>query len=169
MKAELIKRNIKKEFNGWWIISLVGAVVILLPILFIFSSIFQEPNENWLHIRQYLLKNYVANTFTLVVLTGIFTAFLGVTLAWLIAAYDFPLKRFFRWGLILPLSIPTFIAIYTYRTMLGYTGVVQSTLRNHFDYQNESRMVNCFRNTWSRFYLYFIFISICIHDHKSIS
>ena len=135
MKAELVKRNIKKEFNGWWIISLVGAVVILLPILFIFSSIFQEPNENWLQIQAYLLKNYVTNTFTLVVLTGILTAFLGVTLAWLTAAYDFPLKRFFRWGLILPLSIPTYIATYTYRTMLGYTGVVQSTFRNHFDYQ----------------------------------
>jgi iron(III) transport system permease protein len=135
MKAELVKRNIKKEFNGWWIISLVGAVVILLPILFIFSSIFQEPNENWLQIQAYLLKNYVFNTFTLVALTGIFAAFLGVTLAWLTAAYDFPLKRFFRWGLILPLTIPTYIAIYTYRTMLGYTGVVQATFRNHFDYR----------------------------------
>lgn len=135
MKAEAIKRKFKKEFNGWWIISLIGAVVILLPILFIFTSIFQAPNENWLQIRQYLLKNYVTNTVFLVVLTGIFTAFLGVTLAWLIAAYDFPLKRFFRWGLMLPLAIPTFIAAYTYRTMLGYTGVVQSTLRNHFDYQ----------------------------------
>lgn len=138
MKTQLIRRNMKKEFNGWWIISLVGAVVILLPILFIFSSIFQEANENWLHIRQYLLKNYVANTIILVVLTGIFTALLGVTLAWIIAAYDFPLKRFFRWGLLLPLSIPTFIAAYTYRTMLGYTGVVQSTLRNQFDYQINS-------------------------------
>ncbi|MEH7253710.1 iron ABC transporter permease [Neobacillus niacini] len=134
MKANLIKRNFKKEINGWWIISLIGAVVILLPILFVFSSIFQEPTENWLHIRQYLLKNYVSNTIILVVLTAIFTSFLGVTLAWLIAAYDFPLKRFFRWGLILPLSIPTFIAAYTYRTMLGFTGVVQSTLRNHFNY-----------------------------------
>jgi len=135
MRAELIKRNLKKEFNGWWIISIVGAVVILLPILVIFSSIVQEPNENWLHIRQYLLKNYVTNTVLLVVMTAILTAILGVTLAWLIAAYDFPLKRFFRWGLMLPLSIPTFIAAYTYRTMLGYTGVVQTTLRNHFDYQ----------------------------------
>ncbi|MEH7247726.1 iron ABC transporter permease [Neobacillus niacini] len=135
MNVKLIKRNLKKEITGWWIISLVGAVVILLPILVIFSSIFQEPNENWLHIRQYLLTNYFENTIILVVLTGLFTAFLGVTLAWLIAAYDFPLKRFFRWGLLLPLSIPTFIAAYTYRTMLGYTGVVQTTLRNHFDYQ----------------------------------
>lgn len=135
MKTQLIRRNIKKEFNGWWIISLVGAVVILLPILFIFSSIFQDANENWIHIRQFLLKNYVANTIILVVLTGIFTAFLGVTLAWIVAAYDFPLRRFFRWGLLLPLSIPTFIAAYTYRTMLGYTGVLQTTLRNDFDYK----------------------------------
>ena len=75
MKANLIKRYFKKEINGWWMISLIGAVVILLPILFIFSSIFQEPTENWLHIRQYLLKNYVSNTIILVVLTGILHPF----------------------------------------------------------------------------------------------
>ncbi|RUL49028.1 MULTISPECIES: iron ABC transporter permease [Lysinibacillus] len=142
MKLDLIKRNLKKELNSWWIISLVGAVVILLPILFIFFTIFQEPNENWLHIRQYLLKNYVTNTILLVVLTGIFTAFLGVSLAWLIAAYDFPLRKFFRWGLLLPLSIPTFIAAYTYRTMLGYTGIIQSTLRNQYDYQINSELLS---------------------------
>lgn len=138
MKAEVIRRNIKKDFNSWYVISIIGAVVILLPILFIFSSIFQDSNENWLHIRQYLLKNYLVNTFILVIATGILTSILGVTLAWLIAAYDFPLKSFFRWGLILPLSIPTFIAAFTYRAMLGYTGVVQSTLRNYFDYQMNS-------------------------------
>ncbi|WP_394231940.1 ABC transporter permease [Niallia oryzisoli] len=142
MKAELIKRKIKKEFNSWWIVSIVGAVVILLPILFIFSSIFHEPNENWLQIRQYLLKNYVLNTIMLVGFTGIFTAFLGVTLAWLVAAYDFPLKRFFRWGLMLPLSIPTFIAAYTYKAMLSYTGVIQTTLRNRFDYQISPEWLN---------------------------
>lgn len=134
MKLDLMKRYVRKEFNGWWIISMIGAAVILLPVLFIFFSIFQEPNENWYQIRQYLLKNYVTNTAILVVLTGLFTAFLGVTLAWLIAAYDFPLKKFFRWGLILPIAIPPYIGAYTYRTMLSYTGVVQSTLRNQFDY-----------------------------------
>jgi iron(III) transport system permease protein len=96
MNPDLIKRYVRKEFNGWWIISMIGAAVILLPVLFIFFSIFQEPNENWYQIRQYLLKHYVTNTVILVVLKGLFTAFLGVTLAWLIAAYDFPLKKFFR-------------------------------------------------------------------------
>ncbi|MBU8880847.1 iron ABC transporter permease [Bacillus sp. FJAT-29790] len=135
MGINIVKRFIQKEINGWWMISMIGAAVILLPILFVFFSLFQEPNQNWFQIRQYLLKNYVTNTVILVSLTGIFTAILGVSLAWLIAAYDFPLKRFFRWGLLLPLAIPPYIAAYTYRTMLSYTGVIQTTFRNQFDYQ----------------------------------
>lgn len=121
---------------------MMGAAVILLPILFIFFSLFHEPNDNWFQIRQYLLKTYVANTVILVVLTGIFTALLGVTLAWLTSAYDFPLKRFFRWGLLLPLAIPPYIAAYTYRTMFSYTGVIQSTFRNHFDYQIDPELIS---------------------------
>ncbi|MEH7123788.1 iron ABC transporter permease [Bacillus sp. JJ1773] len=142
MGINQIKQFFKKDFNSWWIISMMGAAVILLPILFIFFSLFQEPNDNWFQIRQYLLKTYVANTVILVALTGIFTAFLGVTLAWLTSAYDFPLKRFFRWGLLLPLAIPPYIAAYTYRTMFSYTGVIQSTFRNQFNYQIDPELLS---------------------------
>ena len=133
MKTIQLRRYIKKDLNGWLVISIVGAAVILLPILFILLSLFQAPNENWIQIRQYLLKNYMINTFTLVFITGILTAFLGVSLAWIVTAYEFPLRRFFKWGLILPLAVPPYIAAYIYRTMLGYTGVVQTTLRNEFN------------------------------------
>ncbi|UAT32695.1 iron ABC transporter permease [Bacillus badius] len=142
VKRKLIRRSIRKEFNGWWAISLIGATVILLPILFVFSSLFLKPNENWFHIREYLLGTYVKETFILVISTGVLTAILGVTLAWLVTAYDFPFKRFFRWGLILPLAIPPYIAAYTYRTMLSYTGVVQATLRNEFGYQINPEWLN---------------------------
>lgn len=135
MKLEMVKRYAQKELNGWWMISIIGATVILLPILYVFLEIFQQPNENWYQIREYLLKNYVTNTVILVSITGLLTIFLGVTLAWLTSAYDFPLRKFFRWGLILPLAIPPYIAAYTYRTMLSYTGIVQSTLRNQLDFQ----------------------------------
>jgi iron(III) transport system permease protein len=135
MKLEMVKRYAQKELNGWWMISIIGATVILLPILYVFLEIFQHPNENWYQIREYLLKNYVTNTVILVSITGLLTIFLGVTLAWLTSAYDFPLRKFFRWGLILPLAIPPYIAAYTYRTMLSYTGIVQSTLRNQLDFQ----------------------------------
>ncbi|XXM70914.1 ABC transporter permease [Lysinibacillus sphaericus] len=135
MRIQSVKHFFRKDFNGWWLVSLIGAAIILLPILFIFFSIFQEPNENWYQIKEYLLKNYAANSIILVLLTGLFTSVLGVSLAWIIAAYDFPMRRFFNWGLLLPLAIPPYIAAYTYRTMLSYTGVVQVTLRNRFDYQ----------------------------------
>lgn len=141
MKTTPLKRYAQKELNGWWIVSVIAAAVILLPILYVFSELFQAPNENWHQIRQYLMKNYVFNTLVLVVLTGLVTAFLGITLAWLTAAYDFPLRKFFRWGLVLPLAIPPYIAAYTYRTMLSYTGVIQATLRNRFDYQVDPELL----------------------------
>lgn len=142
MKLIQVKRFIKKEFNGWWIMSMIGVAIILLPILFVFTSIFHSPNENWLHIRQFLLGTYVTNTILLVTITAILSVVLGVTLAWLTSAYEFPLRSFFRWGLILPLAIPPYIAAYTYRTMLSYTGIVQMTLRNMFHYEVDPEILS---------------------------
>lgn len=125
-------RALKKHTNIWLVLSLMGAAIILLPLFPIILSVFRAPNENWQHIRQYLLLDYLLNTVMLVVLTGFFTVILGVALAWLVAAYDFPGRRFFRWALMLPLAIPPYIAAYTYSTMFSYTGVVQTTLRTTF-------------------------------------
>ncbi|WP_156291928.1 ABC transporter permease [Oceanobacillus salinisoli] len=141
MELDKARRYFQKECNGWWLISMVGAGVILLPILYVFLSLFQSPNENWIHIRQYLLQTYTVNTIILVTVTGLLTAFIGVLLAWLIASYDFPFKRFFRFTLIFPLAIPPYIAAYTYRNMLSYTGVVQSTLRNQLDIHINSELL----------------------------
>lgn len=116
--------------NGWLSASLLGAAIILLPILAIFLSLLQEPTENWAHIKQYLLKDYVLQSVWLLLFTGFFTMLIGVALAWLIAAYDFPMKSFFRWALVLPLAVPPYIAAYTYSNMLSYTGAVQIALRS---------------------------------------
>lgn len=125
-------RGIRKQTNGWLIISLAGAVAILLPLFPILLSLLQAPNENWQQIQDYLLRNYLVNSLWLVIATGLGTAVLGVALAWLVAAYDFPLRRFFRWALMLPLAIPPYIAAYTYSTMFSYTGIVQVLLRSTF-------------------------------------
>ncbi|OUM90353.1 MAG: iron ABC transporter [Bacillus thermozeamaize] len=122
----------KRLLNSWTTVSLIGVTVVLLPNLYILFHLFQPPGENWQHVKQYLLKDYILESLGLVVFTGLFTVLIGVTLAWLVAAYDFPLRRFFRWGFVLPLAIPPYIAAYTYSTMLSYTGVVQSTLRNQW-------------------------------------
>nr|WP_285873927.1 iron ABC transporter permease [Halalkalibacter oceani] len=99
------------------------------------TALLRQSSENWETVRQYLLADYIIGTAKLVSSVGLLATFLGVVLAWLIAAYDFPLRAFFRWALLLPLAIPPYIAAYTYQTMTSYTGVVQATLRNSFDYR----------------------------------
>lgn len=142
MITRLFNHLRKKRINGWILISIIGAAIVLLPNLYILLNLFHPPNENWEHIKTYMLTDYVLNTVWIVLFTGLFTVMIGVSLAWLLTAYDFPLKRFFRWALILPLAIPPYIAAYTYSSMLSYTGVVQKSLRQFFDYQIDQKYVD---------------------------
>ncbi|WP_174731709.1 ABC transporter permease [Mesobacillus harenae] len=132
-------RNIKWQFNSWAILTFVFVLLILLPNLSVFAQLFTEPNENWYHIKEYLLKSYVINSLTLVFFTALFTILIGVSLAWFVSAFEFPLKNFFKWGMVLPLSIPPYIGAYTYHGILNYTGVIQSELRNSFDISVEQK------------------------------
>lgn len=128
-------RNLKIHLNGWVAVSLIGAVVVLLPNLHILINLFHKGNENWQHIQRYLLKDTILNTLMLISGTALFSVIIGVALAWLVVAYDFPMKRFFRWALILPMAIAPYIGAYTYNGMLSYTGAIQTFLRNSFGVQ----------------------------------
>ncbi|MCL6574343.1 MAG: iron ABC transporter permease [Bacillus sp. (in: Bacteria)] len=105
----------------------------LIPNLLIGFQLFAEPNENWHHIKEYLLRDYISNTVTIIFFTAIAAAIIGTSLAWLITIYIFPFRNFLKWALILPLAIPPYIAAYTYHGIVNYTGIVQSTVRNSFD------------------------------------
>ena len=128
--------------SGWAVISLMGITAVLLPNLYILMSLFKAPNSNWQHIQQYLLKDYLFETIWLVGWSSILTVVIGLLLAWLVAAYDFPLKRFFRWAFILPLAFPPYIAAYTYSSMLSYTGFVQVFLRNQMGIAPDQKYFN---------------------------
>lgn len=135
-------RHVKSKFNIWTILSTIFVSLILLPNLNIFINIFNKPNKNWYHIKEYLLKDYITNSFHLVFFTGLFTILMGISLSWLISVYEFPFRNFFSWGLVLPLAIPTYIAAYTYNGLLTYTGIIQSTLRNHFNIKVDQKYFN---------------------------
>lgn len=123
----------RKRVNGWTIASSIGAAAVLLPLLYVMAGLVRPPGESWDAVKQYLLTDYLLGSVRLAASTGLLAAALGVALAWLVCGYDFPLRPFFRWALVLPLAVPPYIAAYTYSTMTGYTGVIQATLRNHFD------------------------------------
>lgn len=133
MKFNLLHSFVRKHINGWTITSFLGAAVVLLPIFYILSGMFFPPTENWTKIKQFFLTDYILGSVKLVLYTGFFAGIIGVVLAWLVACYKFPLSNFFKWAFVLPLAIPPYIAAYTYSSMTGYTGIIQATLRNHFD------------------------------------
>lgn len=127
-------RDLRRQYHSWLVPSILATLLILLPIFSILVSLIQPANENWAHIREYVLVEAVIQSTQLVAITVFFTACLGVGLAWLITAYDFPMKRFFSWALLLPLAVPPYIAAYTYSNMFSYTGVVQKTMRDLWGY-----------------------------------
>ncbi|MCT4783494.1 MULTISPECIES: ABC transporter permease [Exiguobacterium] len=122
----------KRQLNGWAILSFIALLFIVLPGVIVLVELFAPVNDNWQHIREYLLPRYVSNTLIIMFATGILTTIIGTSLAWFITVYDFPFRRFFKWALILPLAIPPYIGAYTYHGILNYTGVIQTTLRNDF-------------------------------------
>lgn len=123
---------LKRQLNGWAILSFIALVFIVLPGVVVLVELFAPVNENWQHIREYLLPTYVRNTLFIMLATGLLTTIIGTSLAWFVTVYDFPFRRFFKWALILPLAIPPYIGAYTYHGILNYTGVIQTTLRNEF-------------------------------------
>lgn len=124
---------------GWRAIAIGGAVLALLPSLYIGAGLLRRTNDNWAHIREYMLLDYALESMRLVLGTGLCAIVLGVTFGWLIAAYDFPGRRFMSWALVLPLAIPPYILAYTYGSMLSYTGAVQSFMRNVMGWMPDQR------------------------------
>jgi iron(III) transport system permease protein len=132
--------KMKSYWNAWTIWSFVCLLFLLLPQLAIIQSFFSARSANWEHVRDYLLLDMLQNTTYLIVFTGFFTMLLGISLAWLVSAYEFPWRRYLRWGLVLPLTIPPYIGAYTYHGMLNYTGFVQTFLRNSWDIHVNPKM-----------------------------
>ena len=89
-------------FNNLFV--LVFTLIFLLPILFIFINLFSPSTEVWIHIKIYLLQEYVTNSLIIVFFVGLFTILIGTTLAWIVSMYEFPGVKIFKWMLV-PMAI----------------------------------------------------------------
>lgn len=136
------KISLKRNLNGWSIISFVIVILILLPSVEIILNLINPVNENWAHIKQYMLKVYIADSIKLTISVVLFTVIIGVLTAYFVTFYDFPFRRFFKWVLVLPMAIPPYIGAYTYNGLLSYTGIIQSLLRNKFNVVVDQRYFN---------------------------
>ena len=119
-------------FDVWRATSILIAALVLIPLAVVLSSIFSPSEEIWQHLAEHVLPDLLTNTLWLVLGVGTLVALLGVSLAWLTAVCEFPCRRFFSWGLLLPLALPAYVTGFVYIGLLDFTGPVQSALREAF-------------------------------------
>jgi iron(III) transport system permease protein len=105
------------------------SVPALLPIFSAAAAWLSPATEVWQHQLQHVLPRVAVNTALLLVIVGIATAILGTTLAWLVAAHEFPGRGFFSWALLLPLAVPGYVLAVVFAGALDYSGPLQSWLR----------------------------------------
>ncbi|MEY2979620.1 MAG: ABC transporter permease [Prochlorotrichaceae cyanobacterium] len=126
---EALRFSLKFCSQPWgWITSTI-ALGIALPILVVLSSIFIPQPELWSHLAATVLPRYLANSFWLSLGVSLGASVLGISTAWLVSMCQFPGRRFFEWGLLLPLAAPAYLLAYIYTDWLEYFGPVQRTLR----------------------------------------
>lgn len=110
---------------------LVSAVV-ATPLVVVASRVGADSGGLWRHLASTVLPEYVRNTLWLALGVGVVTTLVGVAAAWAVTLCRFPGRRVFRWALLLPLAVPTYLSAYAYTDLLQYSGPVQRGLRDAF-------------------------------------
>ena len=120
------------SWNIWSVPVIIVALIIIAPVLAIFYSAFLGDTSLWPHLFSTVLPRYTYNTLILMFGVGVLSLIFGVSSAWVVTRYNFPLKFLFEWALLLPAAVPAYIIAYTYTDIFEYAGPFQNMLRSIF-------------------------------------
>lgn len=112
--------------------SVFFALLISAPAIIIFLYIFVDSGENWEHLKETLLFEYIYNSLYIMIGVAVLTAIIGFSTAYLTSLYTFSGSRFFHYALILPFAIPTYIMAFIYGGMFDITGSVTKFILDLF-------------------------------------
>lgn len=113
---------------GW--LATATALLVLAPLAALVLIAAQPTGADALaHLLSTVLPRYTLTSVLLVVEVAVFVLLLGVGAGWLVAAYDFPGRRWLEVAMILPLAMPAFVLAYAYTDFLDTSGPLQSWLR----------------------------------------
>ena len=117
--------------GGSWLsgIALACAALCLVPMVAVAVAAAMGGADTLSGVAGTLLPRYAATTLLLMALVAAGTLVVGTGAAWLVAACEFPGRRWLEIGLVLPLAFPGYVLAYAYTHMLDHPGPVQSLLR----------------------------------------
>lgn len=126
----VIGRRAGRRFHpGGPITAWLIATPVLVPLLVVLSSLFAGDTGVWAHLQTHVLPTVAINSLWLLLGVATGTGLIGTVLAWLVAACEFPGRRFFSWSLLLPMAVPAYVMAFVLIGMLDYSGPLQSWMR----------------------------------------
>ena len=166
-----------KNLSLWEILPFSLLIIFCAPIFIVLSSLFGDYSDNWSHLYNYVLGDYISSTVILIFGVSILVFFIGTITAWIVTNYDFYGKSFFEWSLILPLSIPPYILAYTFTGLFDPFGDANNLMRNIFNLSSDVSVFPNVRNIYGAIlvfsftlypYVYLVSRSAFLNQSKSM-
>jgi iron(III) transport system permease protein len=124
----------RMRYHSALVPALIASALALMPIVVVIFIALAGNGADLTHLARHVVPHSTATTLWLLALVAAGTAIVGVASAWMVVAYDFPLRRTLAWMLVLPLAVPPYLAAYAFAEFLLFTGPVQSTIRDLLGY-----------------------------------
>ena len=121
-----------KNLNIWFLSSLLISIGVLIPIVTVFFSFFEETSNYYQILKDTFLFEYIFNSFVLLICVLVLTFIIGTTCAYLVSFYKFPFSDFFKWALILSFAVPPYIYAYSLTAFFENYGTAFTILTNLF-------------------------------------
>ena len=118
-----------RTFSFWRILPTLTFVVFVSPLVIVLLSLTGDYSDNWTHLYNFVLGDYITNSIFLVLGVGLISLIIGTSSAWIITKYDFFGRRILEWALILPLAIPPYILAYTFTGLFDDYGSANEFIR----------------------------------------
>ena len=122
--------------------------IFIAPIILVLPSLFYGYSDNWFHLYNYVLSEYIINSIFLILGVSFFVVLIGVLSSWLVTNFDFFGKSFFEWALILPLAVPPYILAYTFTEIFDTYGSANTLLSNIFLFDEKKIFFPSVRNIY---------------------
>lgn len=106
-----------------------GVLLIALPLFTLMQLALSDDSGSLTHVVSTVLPQATRETALLLAGVAVLTAVFGTGSAWLVTAFEFPLRRVLAIALVLPLAMPTYIAAAVYVEWLDAAGPVQRFIR----------------------------------------
>ena len=121
-----------KTFNVWYISSFLISLFVIIPVITVFFSYFENTSNYFELLKNTFLFEYISNSIILLLGVLIMTLIIGVTTAYLVSFYSFPFSNFFKWALILGFAVPPYIYAYSLTAFFENYGTAYSILKSLF-------------------------------------